>query len=488
MRIVLGLVVVSSVSACDGGLAATAPDAGADAAEPEPTVDAALGVDGTWSDTYITVNGPMSKPGCASAPGAVLVDRTTGAVTPFSGACKTDGSFRINTPDALGTYYLKVQGALYETSKLDGLDLSTDRLGRPDVVGVSDAKLVFDMTDLDSWSTGDVLMAFAPNIGFYQNLAFASGGPTNGSTALAGTAHWNGYKVDAAKSDAVQVVQLAAHTTGSGESYVSLDRVYDVPAFTMLNGGIQTVTGAFTQPTQGSIALGVDVASFHQFAATANPNVTTKAIAGSAYAAAAPEVIPSPSLISFARDSSTVSTLDLGTLGYGDPFPAAWQRYVKIQQGFTVPYMWNNATGSITAQMTRVMTKADAEAGAIEAKLGPPRSPTFDGADAFTANSISTVPVISWSAPALGTPTDYEVNIYEVQIVGQALRFVSTLRLSTKQTSVRVPAGYLLGQRQYVFVIRARMRDNVDLYAKPMRAGASTSTADTLTALVTTES
>lgn len=484
MRTVLGLVVV--VSACDGGVAATAPDAGADA-EPAPMVDAALGVDGTWSDTYITVNGPMSMPGCASAPSAVLVDAATGTVTPYSGACKSDGTFRINTPAALGTYYLKVQGALYETSKFDGLDLSTDRLGRPDVVGVTDAKLVFDMTGLDSWSTGDVLMAFAPNIGFYQNLSFASGGPTSGSTSLAGTAPWYGYKVDAAKSDAVQVVQLAAHTTSGGESYVSLDRVYDVPAFTMLNGGIQTVSGAFTQPAQDSIALDVDVASFDQFAATANPNVTTKAIAGSAYAAAAPEVIPSPSLISFARDSSTVSTLDLGTLGYGDPFPAAWQRYVKIQQGFTVPYTWNNATSSITAQMTRVMTKAEAEAGAIEAKLGPPQSPRFDGADAFTANRISTVPVVSWSAPALGMPTDYEVNIYEVKIVGTSLRFVSTLRLATKTTSLRIPAGYLLGLRQYVFVIRARMRDNVDLYATPMRTGASTSTAETLTALVTTD-
>ena len=137
--------------------------------------------------------------------------------------------------------------------------------------------------------------------------------------------------------------------------------------------------------------------------------------------------------------------------------------------------------------MTRMMTKAEAEAGPIGAKLGPPQSPKFDGANAFTAERISPVPVISWSAPALGTPTDYEVTIYEVQVNGSSLRFAQTLRLSTKKTSVRIPSGYLLGLRQYVFVIKARTRDNVDMYAKPLRSGVSTSSAETLTALVTTE-
>jgi hypothetical protein len=53
---------------------------------------------------------------------------------------------------------------------------------------------------------------------------------------------------------------------------------------------------------------------------------------------------------------------------------------------------------------------------------------------------------------------------------------------------VRLPAGYLLGQRQYVFVVRARQRDGSDLYVTPLRAGTSTSTAETLSALVTTDS
>jgi hypothetical protein len=489
MRVVLALVATVAAAACDGGMDTTVDaSAGGDGKANDAMPDADLGIHGTWLDNYITVNGTMAMSVCNAAPSAVVVDATTAAVTPYTGSCKSDGTFRINNPGNLGTYYLKIGGALYETTKHAGLDLSTDHLGRNDVSAVAGVTLGFTMTGLDAWAAGDVLTAFGTNIGYYQNLSFSSGGPQNNSTTLSGTATWGGYKLDAAKSDTLQIVQLGVHTTTNALSYLSLDRAYEVPAFTMTNNTMQAISGAFTTPPPGTITLEVNVNSFNQFATAANPTVTAKTIAGTAYAAPSPEVIPSPALISFARDSSAVSALDFGSLSYGDPFPTAWQRYVKIQEAFSVPYTWNNVTGNLNAQMTRVMTKAEAEANTIDAKLGPPTNPKLDGVNAFTATNISPVPVVSWDAPTLGTPTDYELLVYEVQIAGSTLKFISTLRLSTKQTSVRVPAGYLLGQRQYVFVIRARSRDGVDLYTTPLRNGASVSTAETLTTLVTTDS
>lgn len=486
MRLVLGM--VAAVAACDGGTNNQVIDAGADApVAVDAPVDALTGVEGTWLDTYITTSGSMAVSVCGSAPSAMVVDATTAAVTTYGGACNPDGSFRIDAPGALGTYYLRVQGALYETTKRAGLDLSTDHLGRDDVAGITGVHISLDMTGLASWQAGDVLMAFAPNVGYYQNLAFTAGGPTNDSTTLAGTSPWFGYKIDATRSDTLQLVQLGVHTSSGGYSYLSLDRAYEVPSLTMANNTMQDVAGAFETPQAATVTLDINVASFNQFATVANPNVSARTIAGSAYAAASPEVIPSPALISFARDSSTIAGMDLGTVAYGDPFPADWNRYVKIQEAFSVPYTWNNVTSSLNAQMTRTMTKTDAEATIVDAKLGPPVAPKFDGQDAFTATNISPVPVVSWSAPTLGTPTDYEILVYEVQIVGTTLKFVSTLRLATKKTSVRIPAGYLLGQRQYVFVIRARRREGSDLYTTPLRYGASTSTAETLTALVTTD-
>jgi hypothetical protein len=485
MRLVL--VGVATLVACDGPMNVQV-DAGADGTVVDAPPDAENSIDGTWLDTYITANGPVSTPACSVAPTAVVVDATTAAVTPYSGACKTNGAFKIMSPGNLGTYYLKVQGSLYETTKHAGIDLSTDHLGRSDVGAIAGVNLGFTMTGLDPWATGDVLVAFGANIGFHRNLSFSSGGPANGSTTLGGTAPWFGYKIDGSKSDALQIVQLVAHTTAGGLSYVSLDRSYDVPSFTMTNNTTQAIGGAFTSPPAGTLVLRVNVAAFNQFATATNPNITSKTIAGSAYAAPSAEVVPSPSLVSFARDSANVTALDFGTLSFGDPFPTAWPRFVKIQAAYSVPYTWNNVTGALNATLTRVMTKSDADASVIDVKLGPPRNPKLDGADAFTGSMISPVPVVSWDAPALGTATDYEVNVYEVQVAGNALKFVSTLRLATKQTSVRIPEGYLLGQRQYVFVIRARTRDGEDLYTTPLRSGTSTSTAETLTALVTTDS
>jgi hypothetical protein len=60
--------------------------------------------------------------------------------------------------------------------------------------------------------------------------------------------------------------------------------------------------------------------------------------------------------------------------------------------------------------------------------------------------------------------------------------------MTTKQTSVRIPAGFLLGQRQYVFSIKSRIRTGVDIYTTPLRNGSSSASAETLTALVTTNS
>ena len=480
--------VVVMVAACDGGTQLTA-DAGPDAAPmPDASVDAAdPGIVGTWRDTYHTVAGPVTMSVCGTAPSAVVVDSTTAAVTPYPGTCMGDGSFRIHAPVNLGTYYLRVQGALYETSKRAGIDLSTERLGRSDVTGVTGVSLALDMTNLQPWTTNDVLMAFGANIGFFQNVSFTTGGPTTNGTTVAGSASWHGYKVDSAKSDALQIVQLGGHTTTNGHAYLSLDRVYEVPSFAMSNNTAYDVDGAFVSPSQDALQLNINVASFHQFAAVTNPNTTTRTIAGFAYAAVSPDVIPSPSLIQFARDSSTVTALNLGSLPYGDPFPAGWQRYVKIQEAFQVPYTWNNVSGSLNGLIVRVMPKSEAEAAIIDARLGPPRNPKFDGDNAFTDTVITQVPVVSWDAPSLGTPTDYEIQVYEVQVAGTTLSFQSKLRLVTKQTSVRIPSGYLLGQRQYVFVIRARSRTGVDVHETPLRTGTSWSSADTLSALVTTD-
>jgi hypothetical protein len=483
------LAVVALAGACGGDDTPNNPmiDAAVDA--PEVILpDAPSPVEGMWKDTYYTNNGAMTLNGCTSAPSAIKVDETSAMVTAYPGTCKADGSFKIDAPVILGTYYLKVNGALYETTNRTGLDLSTDRLGRSGVAAISGVTLSLTINNMESWATGDILTAFSPNIGYRQNLSFTSGAPGAGATNVGGVAAWSGYQVDSSKSDQLQVMQLAAHATGGGVDYLTLDRAFYAPAFTMSNNMQHTVTGSFTTPDPSSLALEIDVASFAQFASTVAPNVTTKSVQAVAFAAASTDVAESPPIFSFTQPADTSASVDFGTVATTDPFPAAWKRLVRVQVSHTAEYTYNGKTGTLTSNVGRVMTKGTAEAGAVTAQLGPVTNVKFDADDAMTDTMISPVPLLSWSVPTLGTATDYEVQVYEAVGSGSTLNFSSVLRLVTKSTSVRIPAGYLLGERQYVFVVRARNRENSDISTTPQRAGTQWSIAEQLTALVTTDS
>lgn len=487
MRKVLAVVALSA--ACDGETKLNQPDAAVVMVDAEVMPDAPPSVDGTWRDTYHTAAGAMTvTSSCTTAPQAIKVDPTNAAVAMYAGACNPDGSFRILAPGNLGTFYLKVAGVLYETNKRMGIDLSTDRLGRNDIAAITGVTLDLDMTDAQTWTTGDVLTVFGANIGYRQNLVLTGGTPAPGATAIDAAASWNGYKLDGTKGDALQLYQLGKHTTGNGFDYTSLDRVFTAPTLTMENNTPVALTGAFTTATAGTVALAVDVASFNQFGNLVGPSVTTRTISGSTYATPSTDTIDSPPLISFAQNSEGLSTMSFGTLAYTDPFSASWDRMVKVSLGFAVPYSWNGVNGTFNANVTKVMTKTSAESGTIIAAMGPPTQVQLDGVNAQTATSSTAVPTVSWSAPSVGNATDYEVQVYEVKTSGTTMTFTSVLRMVTKQTSARIPEGYLLGQRQYIFAVRARNRTGVDVYTTPIRNGSSYSTAETLSALVTTTS
>ncbi len=487
MRKALALVALSAACGDDGSsMNNSMIDAAIDAPEVIPP-DAPSPLEGVWKDTYFTSSGQVPTTACITAPAAIKVDATSAIQTTYPGTCKTDGRFAVEAPVLLDTYYMRASGVLYETDMRSGVDLGTDRLGRSGVAAITGVTLGLNVNNMQPWTTGDLLVGFSSNVGFRQNLSFSSGAPSASSTAVNGVVAWNGYQVDSAKSDQLQIMQLGKHTTGSVD-YLTLDRAFYVPAFTMSNSTQHPLTGSFTSPDPKTLALAIDVASFNQFASIVAPTVTTKSVQGVAYAAVSTDVPESPPLFSFIEPADNASTLSFGTIGHGDPFPAAWNRMLRIQVSNLVEYTFNGKTGTMTAVVGRVMTKAAAEAGTVEAKLGPVTNVTFDGDPALTEDTISAVPLVSWSAPTLGTPTDYEIQVYEAVSTGPSLSFTSVLRLVTKSTSVRIPAGYMLGQRQYVILVRARIREGVDVHATPLRAGTQSSVADAFSALVTTGS
>ena len=488
MQTVRALVVAATMAA----MAACGDDGGQtmrDAAVDTPMIDAApdadLDIAGSWIDRYISASGTAMVSSCSVSPTGTTIDTTTAATMAYPGTCKPNGSFRIVAPN-LGIYYLRLANTFYETTKRTGLDFSTDHLGRSDVIPASGVTLNINTTSMAPWVAGDAIYAFSSNIGYSQLVSFTTGAPNNGDTALTATAPWTGYRVESGKLDAVTLLQVGAHTTGGGLPYTSLDRSLDAAPFTMANNMSSTINGPFATPAAATLQLRIDSASFNTFEAAVNPAVSNKTLDGSLFATVSTDAKAPPPLLAFSAPTNGVASLNYGTLSYGDPFPSSWERLVRVQAVFQIPYTYAAITTPRGATMTRVVTRATADAGIINAIVGPPVAPKLDDADAFTTTTISTVPKVSWSAPTLGTPTDYEVQVYEVAVNGSALKYTSVLRMTTKQTSVRIPAGILLGQRPYVFSITARIRQGVDIYTTPLQAGDTSASAETLSALVMT--
>ena len=107
--------------------------------------------------------------------------------------------------------------------------------------------------------------------------------------------------------------------------------------------------------------------------------------------------------------------------------------------------------------------------------------------DQVTAG-VGVMPMISWSAPAMGTPTHYSVRV--VDLTDKTLPDMTTQRrrnvafITTKGTSAEVPEGVMEAGRHYYFEVTAQVQDNDDL-AKPFYHSSHSSYAQIFTGIVT---
>jgi hypothetical protein len=131
--------------------------------------------------------------------------------------------------------------------------------------------------------------------------------------------------------------------------------------------------------------------------------------------------------------------------------------------------------------------------------LGPPSNPTFSGP--------ATAPLLSWTAPTLGTPTAYLVQVTEVfpydlelyysggtyvPCTGTTVTCATGLDIQnawtfyTTATQVQLPAGHLVAGKSYVAQVSALIRNPEPLSLAtpaPLRRGVNWVRADVLTGL-----
>ena len=114
----------------------------------------------------------------------------------------------------------------------------------------------------------------------------------------------------------------------------------------------------------------------------------------------------------------------------------------------------------------------------------PVESPTIGGASLYSASTISTtMPMLSWTAPAGVSAYGYKVQVYVVATLngGPYLRLIGLY--GTSETSMTLPP--LSGGNTYVFTITTEVDGAANMETSPFRSALPTGFASVVSAPIT---
>ena len=164
---------------------------------------------------------------------------------------------------------------------------------------------------------------------------------------------------------------------------------------------------------------------------------------------------------------------DLGQLTYGDPFSPAnpntsWIHTETFceQTQVPVPIPGSNTPALFTLVDSATVSPSST---AIVPVVSQIQSPTIDGGSLFTLATLSNAtPMLSWTAPATGSPFAYRVFVYVLQTVNGTPLYANAGTFLTSQTSVTLPP--LSGGNTYVFAVAAMVDGGANEQVQPFRS------------------
>ncbi|HZN91383.1 MAG TPA: hypothetical protein VFB81_01710, partial [Myxococcales bacterium] len=261
--------------------------------------------------------------------------------------------------------------------------------------------------------------------------------------------------------------------------YLALERSLGPLALTVTDGQLTTVSGTFSTPPESALTVDwrtrdTTPGSFASFRTAIHPGTLGDLYEHDFFLAALPSGSygfygSAPDLVAmFLQDSARPAQSDqLITFSYRDPFPAAWTRFAEAVSVFSVPYdVPRTGTDGGTAFTTESAFLLALDAlpafplSPLAPQVSPVTNPLVNGASWFSDQTLSgTTPLISWSAPAVGTPDFYSLRIRRVS-AGPTGGVVKTevARLVTRATSLRVPPGILQPGSYYLLRLTAAVQ------------------------------
>jgi hypothetical protein len=387
-----------------------------------------------------------------------LVPDGSGFYTDFPGVGRVGGTFSI--PDVpAGKYVLAINQLptvastrYYETFERT-FDWDRTVVYRSDAVRpTADTNLIVDATGLSAWQDTDQLFLFSELAGdavwVYGGLGVTNY-PAAGATELVDLTinfRQNLFRprlVDGNRGDVMYLTQVVTRPSPLGE-YQTPSRAVQIPSFTMMEGVDTAVSvDLATLPDDDAVIIDWPFPAWEAQGTAVHPDAVFD---GAVFALQAfprwrdfgVTISGAPDLLLLRPPSGTTDLS--GTLTYGDPYPAEWDRFGEYLLQFRVDYTVPGVPDPVTiyAYVSRFFDFAVPPSGPIDVAATPPRNITVD---------VSTE-TVSWDEPTVVPPDhSYWVAVYDLS---DGFGATTLAYFFTDETSVTFPAGTLQGGRPTV--------------------------------------
>jgi hypothetical protein len=429
-------------------------------------------VTGTAMITYLTFN-PTSGAMTAAPPTPWLTPANTihgikaDGQTVLPGVySQTTGNYSV--PAVPAGYYWLSDGYSYIWTNLNSVNLDWVQSGRPNLALATNVNtnLISDLTGMTAWNANqDFLVFYDYNTNNYIDGMGGTGFPNNGDTTLALTTPWASYYLeDTTQGDAPVIEQLHSPTS-AGEITNAVTGLYSPAPLTMANGTNATVTGGFVAPAQTTTFVNYSRSQFSAYRAEYNPN-------GTFHHSAFYEVDGLPGAAVYGdtnnwldymyienTDPTVTTDLDLGSvpmptlpLGYQPVYYAGDNFWIQ----YTAPGATNHETVKVRAIRAYQLTPPNGTQP-LQPVLSPVKNLLINGLSAYSNQmGVGLTPTLAWTAPDLGTPTGYQVEIFQLYQNGANTNDTEVARLyfDPTQTSTQIPAGILQTGNAYYIQIQ----------------------------------
>lgn len=424
----------------------------------------------SWGRTTGIINEPIDF---TSTSVEALVPDGSGGYTTIAGSGTAAGTFSIaGLPD--GPVVLHV-GTSYFVTAADTFDAGTVRSGRPGLEPSTSAKLNLNITNLEAWEDGDSIQILSPDADTWWFDEQQVLTPAVGTTTLTGLVS-NQDAWDCCRSanlirgdlgDAVFIGQLAMRQTTDATpiTYRALTRMLKPSPITQTDNATTDITGAFADvSTQATFSVSIDQPAFDQivgyttaagYPTKLGPNEPSAqvGIAGTTFVDI--QGVPGPDYLGMYSGSIDYALIELPPgspatvatgLGYGE-LPG-WTTSLLVRSQWYMRY-WLPGTPyaqwvPVGTDHTNLLPASGSQS--LAPALGPVENPTINNSSLFAQQAnVPLTPHLAWQAPAVGTPTLYQVRFHRLfpSSDGTTTRASLTAQFFTADTQLDVPPGAL---------------------------------------------